>query len=132
PGGGGGVALGITAAIVYMYIAMAALALRIVGRTWREFLAAQVAGVAVGVVVAIAALSVRMSMESLGYGSGWIFPVVLATCAAALPVGIFLLPDRVRPVDLFSRLGGTLARLPRPLQGAASRILRLAPTVAVP
>jgi PST family polysaccharide transporter len=120
-----GVALGVFAAILYMYVAMASLALRIVGRGWKEFLLAQLPGVLVAALVGAAALLVRTGLERAGYASGWIFAALLATCAVAVPLAIFLLPDAVRPAGLFARFDSMLARLPSPLHNVAIRILHL-------
>ncbi len=126
-----GVAAAVTLAIVYMYVAMASLALGIVGRSWRDFLAAQAPGLAVGVMVGAAALCVRVGMELEGFGSGATFAAVLAACAASLPAAVYLLPARLRPTALLALLGPAVLRLPRPLQGAMSRVLRLAPAAPV-
>jgi hypothetical protein len=112
-------------AIAYMYVAMASLALRIVGGRWRDFLMAQLPGVLVGGLVGAAALLVRTVLERGGYASGWIFVALLATCTLALPAAVYLLPDAVRPTGLFARFGGMLARLPSPLHHVAVRILHL-------
>jgi hypothetical protein len=52
---------------------------------------------------------------------------VLAASAAAMPAGVYLLPGRARPAALFDRLAPNVARLPRPLQFATMRVLRLSP-----
>lgn len=122
-----GVAVGISLAIVYMYVAMGSLALRIVGGTWGEFLAVQAPGVALGCAVGAAALGTRVALEAMGAGNGTVFLGVLAACAAALPAGVYLLPARVRPAALFDRLAPNVGRLPRPLQFAMLRVLRLSP-----
>lgn len=127
-----GVAIGVTLAIVYMYLTMSALALRIVGLGWGDFLAAQLPGAALASVVTTAALAVRLGMERQGYGSGWIFLGVLAACVAALPAGLHLLPRRMRPAAVYDRLGGVIGRLPLPLRGAMTRILRLSSTPVAP
>ncbi|HEX8318444.1 lipopolysaccharide biosynthesis protein [Longimicrobium sp.] len=122
-----GVAVGISIGIAYMYVAMSGLALRITGGTWGEFLGVQAPGVALGAVVGAAALGVRLALEALGAGHGAVFLGVLAACAAALPAGLYLLPARVRPAALFDRLAPNVGRLPRPLQFAMVRVLRLSP-----
>jgi PST family polysaccharide transporter len=124
-----GVAIGVMIAIVYMYLAMAALALRIVGRGWGEFLFAQLPGVAVGVLVGAVALLVRTGMEAEGFHDAWIFAALLATCAVTAPAALLLLPDRMRPTPLFARFAKVFARLPRPLNDAMNRLLRLPRTV---
>ena len=58
-----GVAAGVLVGMLFMYFAMAHLSLRIVQGTWREFLAAHVAGLTLGVQVALAALAARWIME---------------------------------------------------------------------
>ena len=127
-----GVAIGVTLAIVYMYLTMARLVLRIVKLGWSDFLGAQLPGVALGGFVASAALLVRLGMERAGYGSGATFVAILAACVAALPAGLYLLPRRMRPAAVYDRLGATIGRLPLPLQGAMTRILRLSSTPVAP
>ena len=122
-----GVAVGISVAILYMYVAMSSLALRITGGTWVEFLAVQAPGVALAAAVGAAALGARLGLEQAGAGDGAVFLGVLAASAAAMPIGVYLLPARVRPSALFSRLAPSLARLPGPLQFAMLRVLRLSP-----
>jgi len=124
-----GVAAGVNLAIVYMYFAMSGLALRIVARSWTEFWIAQLPGVAVGAIVAGAALVVRLALEGLGLGSGVIFLALLAACALALPAALYLLPTRVRPADLFARVSGSFGRLPPALKHALERVLRIPVTV---
>lgn len=125
-----GVAIGVTLAIIYMYLVMSALALGIVGRSWGDFLAAQLPGAALGACVASSALAARVAMERLGYGSGVTFLAILAACLLSLPVGLYLLPDRARPAAVYDRLGAAIGRLPLPLRGAMTRILRLPAPVA--
>jgi PST family polysaccharide transporter len=122
-----GVAVGVSLAIVYMYVAMSSLALRIAEGTWGEFLAVQAPGVALAGMVGAAALAARLAMERLGAGDGAVFLAVLAASAVAMPAGVYLLPPRVRPAALFDRLAPNVARLPRPLQFAMLRVLRLSP-----
>jgi hypothetical protein len=106
---------------------MSSLALRISEGTWREFLAVQAPGVALAGMVGAAALAARLAMERLGAGDGAIFLAVLAASTLAMPAGIYLLPPRVRPAALFDRLAPNITRLPRPLQFAMLRVLRLSP-----
>jgi PST family polysaccharide transporter len=120
-----GVAAGVCVAVTFMYLSSASLALRIVGGGWREFVEAQLPGAALGALVGVAALSVRLTLEEAGVGSGGVFAGIVAGCALALPAGLYLLPHRVRPDALFQRLGSRVARLPRPLQQVVGRVLHL-------
>lgn len=122
-----GVAIGVSLAIGYMYVAMSSLALRIAGGTWRAFLAVQAPAVGLACVVGASALAARTALERAGAGHGAVFGGVLLACAASLPLGVYLLPARMRPGDLFSRLAPRVMRLPRPLQLAMVRVMRLAP-----
>lgn len=125
-----GVAAGVCVAVCFMYFATASLALRIVGGEWRDFLKAQIPGFTLGGLVGAAALLVRLMLEEAGAPSGGIFAGVLATCVIALPLGIYLLPGRARPDDLFRRLGGRVSRLPSPLKHLVERVLHLPEHVA--
>jgi PST family polysaccharide transporter len=122
-----GVAVGVSLAIVQMYVAMAALVLRLAGLRWTDFAVAQLPGVVLSLVVGGAALAVRLALEGLGLGSGAIFVGVLVACALAVPLGVYLLPHRVRPVALFARLTPAVGRLPAPLPRWMGLILRLSP-----
>ncbi len=120
-----GVAVGVSVAIVYMYVAMSALALEIVGATRREFLAAQAPGLAVAACVGAAALAVRVPLERQGGAHPVaVFAAMLLACAAALPAALYLLPPRMRPDALIARARPGVLRLPRPLRAAAGRVLR--------
>jgi PST family polysaccharide transporter len=111
-----GVAVGVTTAILFKYGAMAHLSLRISGSRWPEFLAAQAPGAVVAAFVALVALTVRWALEATGSGSLTILLGVAASCALALPVGIRLLPARIRPVALFDRLEHSARPLPARLR----------------
>jgi teichuronic acid exporter len=127
-----GVAVGVTLAIVYMYFAMAALVLRLVGRSWTEYAMVQLPGLLLGSLVGAAALAARVGLERLQLTSGWIFIGILVTCMASVPLGVYLLPPQVRPVSLFEKLGSVMDRLPVSLRQAVGRVLRLSPPRAAP
>jgi O-antigen/teichoic acid export membrane protein len=121
-----GVAVAVGGAIAFSYLAMAQLALRIVGGTWRAFAAAHLPGLLLAGAVGAATLGVRTAMERSGAGSLAIFVALAASSAAVLLPAVYLLPAPLRPVELFSRLEDTVARLPFPLRPAVARAMRLA------
>jgi PST family polysaccharide transporter len=115
--GVGGVAAGSAAAGFAMYGMMSALSLRVLGCGWRPFVAAQLPGLGVGVLVGAAALAARLGMERGGFGHGASFAAILAVCAAVAPAAIPFLPPGVLPDRLARRV-----RLPAALRGAAVRL----------
>jgi PST family polysaccharide transporter len=115
--GVGGVAAGGAAAGFAMYGMMSALSLRVLGCGWRPFVAAQLPGLGVGVLVGAAALAARLGMERGGFGHGASFAAILAVCAAVAPAAIPFLPPGVLPDRLARRV-----RLPAALRGAAVRL----------
>src|SRR5688500_1623806 len=88
----GGVAVGVAVGIFFMYLTMAQLSLRIVGGTWRDFLAAHLAGVALGLEVGAVAFAVRRTLERGEVGSPGILLAIIVACSVALPVGVYFLP----------------------------------------
>lgn len=112
----GGVAIGVATAIVYKYVAIVGLSLRIGQLTWREFLEAQASGIWLGGFVGIVALGVRWAGEAAHIGSLGIAVLIAAACAAALPIGIHLLPARLRPRTLFDHLTHSASPLPAPVR----------------
>jgi len=125
-----GVAVAVAVAVAFMYLAMAHLAGRIAGFRWRDFFAAQLPGVTVALVVASVASLVRFALERQGWGSGAILSAVIAGSALAVPLGLYLLPERVRPTELYGSLGPALSRLPAALRLPLRRVMRLSPQPA--
>lgn len=78
-----GVAAGVSAAILYMFVACGHLALRATGATWAEYFRAQRGGLFASVVTGGVALTTRWLLEAGGASSGAITLAVLA--AAAVP-----------------------------------------------
>lgn len=122
-----GVAAGVAVAVVFMFFSMAHLALNITERTWAEFFGAQVPGAVMALAVAGAAGTARVALEAQGLGSGAILLGIVAVCAATVPAALFLLPERLRPVELFRTLDPALARLPTALRLPIRRMMRLSP-----
>jgi PST family polysaccharide transporter len=120
-----GVATGVVAGMLFMYVAMAHLSLRIVHGTWREFFAAHLAGLTLGLQVGSVALVVRWISEGAGAGSLPTLMAITAACAATLPIGVYSLPRRLRPSDLFSRFGGSISSLPVAVRRPVMWVLRL-------
>ncbi len=121
----GGVALAVSAGIVAMYLAMGRLSLRIVGGTWGEFFAAHLPGAVLACQIAVIAFVVEWMMSARGVSSPWIVVAVVLACAAALPAGIYWLPRRCRPADLFARFSAPVSRLPTVVRVPVARVLRL-------
>lgn len=120
-----GVAVGVSIAIGYMYLAMAQLSLRILGQNWSSFFAAQLPGVVLAVFVGSVAVVVRVLLERQNVSSLLNFIAILVASILALPLGVYLLPASMRPVELFSKFGTVFARLPSPLRAAVHRALHL-------
>jgi teichuronic acid exporter len=127
PYGLAGVTLAVGGAILFMYLAMAQLSMRILERPWRDFARAQLPGLIVAGCVVAAGLPVRALMVATAAGDlGVAAAVGLAELAAAV-AGLYFLPPSLRPTELYGRMAGTLARLPGPLRWAFGRFLRLSP-----
>ena len=120
-----GVALGVLAGMIFMYFAMAHLSLRIVQGTWRDFFAAHLPGLTLGLQVASVALVVRWVMEKVGAGSLPTLVAITAAGAVTLPIGVYSLPGPLRPSDLFSRFGESISHLPVPVRRPLLWVLRL-------
>jgi O-antigen/teichoic acid export membrane protein len=120
-----GVAVGIAVAVVFMYFAMAQLAVQITACSWREFFAVQVPGVLVALGVAAAAGAARLGLEAQGLGSGAILAALIAVSALTVPLALYLLPERLRPVSLFRTLDSALSRLPAAVRLPVRRLMRL-------
>lgn len=122
-----GVALGVAGAIACNYAMMAQVGVSLSGCGWRGFFGAQLPGVLLGLWVAAAAGAARLLLEGRGMASEAVLAGVVLACAAAVPAGIFLMPERLRPRDLFRSLAPSLARLPAALRLPLHRVLRVAP-----
>jgi PST family polysaccharide transporter len=120
-----GVSAGVVTGMLFMYFAMAHLSLRIVQGTWREFFAAHLAGLTLGLQVGLIALVARWIMEHQGAGSLSTLLVIVVACGVGRTVGLYWLPPVLRPSDLLSRLGTSLSRLPVPLRVPLMWVLRL-------
>jgi PST family polysaccharide transporter len=122
----GGVAVGVAVGMFFMYLTMAQLSLRIVGGAWRDFLTAHLPGVALGLEVGTIAFAVRWTLERGEVGSPGILMAIIVACTATLPLGVYFLPARLRPTDLFTRFDAPISRLPASVRVTLSRVLRLA------
>jgi O-antigen/teichoic acid export membrane protein len=83
------VAAAVGTAIVYMFVATAALALRATGTTWRDYLSAQREGIVTAAVTGSIALAVRAAVEAYGASRAEIAVSVLG--AASVPWGVAVL-----------------------------------------
>lgn len=121
-----GVAWAVGIALVTMYLVVSAMALRILRLRWRPFLGAQLPGFLVAGAVAGIAFVARALLESYALRSIWIFGLLVATCAATMPIFLYFLPSRVRPTELYERFGKLSNRLPESfLRTVVQRFLRM-------
>ena len=84
-----GVSIGVAAAIGYMFVATAQLALSATATSWRTYVRAQIFALAIGAITGTVALAVRLALERQQLSSGPIAAAVLA--AAALPAALGIL-----------------------------------------
>lgn len=119
-----GAAAGVATGILYKYVAMGALTLRIGGAGWSEYLGAQAPGVVVAAFVGAVAGLVRWTCERGGMSSPEVLLAITGACALAMVAGIFLLPGRLRPEELFDRLSRAATPLPVPVRLSVRWALR--------
>jgi O-antigen/teichoic acid export membrane protein len=120
-----GVAAGVLAAMIFMYLAMAHLSLRIVDGAWREFFRAHLAGVGLGLFVGACSAALRQVLETGGASVLWVLGALVAAGPIWFALGVYLLPPALRPIDLFSRIDGSLGRLPAPVRFQLRRLMRV-------
>jgi O-antigen/teichoic acid export membrane protein len=119
-----GVAVGVDAAILYMFVATGQLALRATGMSWALYLRVQLAAVVTALVTSGVALSVRLVLEA--YRASSVVIALAVVAAAAVPWSVGLLwnlgerdfePLRGRLPGWCARLADTLRRrfAPQPL-----------------
>jgi O-antigen/teichoic acid export membrane protein len=120
----GGVAAGVSVAVIFMYVAMAQLSLRITGCGWRAFARAQAPGILVAAGVGLLAGTARLVLQAAGVGDLGVFAGILAACAIAYPFLLARLPERLRPVPLFEKLDLLIVRLPLPIRPLVARIFQ--------
>src|ERR1035437_3372364 len=121
-----GVAVAVSLAITLFYIALSSLALRLTKLTWRAFIVAQMPGMLVGLVLAVIAVALRITLERAEWSHVSVLAALVLAGAMSIPLGVYLLPARLRPTELFSRLTPSLKRLPAPLRVCAMFVLRTA------
>ena len=119
-----GAATGVATAILYKYVAMAVMTIRICGMTVREYIWAQGPGLAVATVVGMAALATRLACRLAGFGSGATLGAMFAACVLATAWGLYLLPRSLRPTQLFQRLTRAALPWPAPLRLPLGWVLR--------
>jgi O-antigen/teichoic acid export membrane protein len=120
-----GVALAVAMAILYKYVAMIGLSLRLSQTRWGEFLRAQGPGVFLAGLVGMGSLLVRWLMEAAGASHLLTFVAIAAACAAIVPLGLRFLPSGLRPVNLFDRVLRSSVPLPARLRVPLLWALRL-------
>jgi PST family polysaccharide transporter len=106
-----GVAVGVSVATLFMFIAMAHLALRITETPWHRYFGVQLGALVTAGITCAAALSVRILLEARHASSGAIALGVVA--AAAVPFGIAMLRQLGEPdfEPIRARLPRSCARL---------------------
>jgi len=114
----------VSLATALMSVAMATLALSLTGSTWRAFIVAQIPGALVGLLSTAIAVALRFTLERAEWSHLSILFVLVLAGAISIPLGIYLLPARVRPAELFSLLTPPFRRLPAPLRKGAMFVLR--------
>lgn len=119
-----GVATGIAVAILFIYVAMAELVLRLTRIGWRDFFFAQAPGLLVGTVVGSAALLVRVVLERSSASDILIFGAILTTCILALPIGMYMLPMNMQPRELFARVSTAIEWAPPVIRRSINLLLR--------
>lgn len=120
-----GVAAGDAVAMVVMSFWMGQLSIRISGCSRREFLAVQIPGWLLGLGVGFCGFAVRSGLEAWGLPTPWVLAGVTLTCAALMPIGLYLLPAHARPAELFARLGQAAGGLPPFLRNGVLSVLRV-------
>jgi PST family polysaccharide transporter len=83
-----GVAIGVSAAILYMFMATGQLALRATATPWRMYLRVQVAAIATAVFTGAVALAVRLLLEAAHLSAAAIALAVLAAAAVPWSLGM--------------------------------------------
>jgi hypothetical protein len=114
----------VSLATALMSVAMATLALSLTGSTWRAFIVAQIPGALVGLLTTGIAVTLRLTFERAEWSHLSILFTLVLGGAISIPLGIYLLPARVRPAELFSLLTPPFRRLPAPLRKGAMFVLR--------
>lgn len=109
-----GAAAGVATAILYKYVAVGTLSLRIGGVRWRQYLGAQAPGLAVALFVGTIAAAVRWTCEVGRVSMLGTLLAIVGSCAVAMVAGTYLLPDRLRPRQLFHYLAHAAGDLPIP------------------
>jgi teichuronic acid exporter len=119
------VAAGVSLAIVYMYLAMARVALRILDLRWRAFLTPQLPGLVLGCLVGAITLALRLVLQRSGIGPLGILLALVAGGVGAIPLGLYLMPPAIRPGELLRRAESSVGRCPRFLEAILRWVLHL-------
>lgn len=119
-----GVAGAVAGAVLFVYLAMAQLSLRLLPYRWKDFWSFQGQGLLVAAVVGAVALGVRWTLEGAGAGHLVIFAAIVAACSVTLPSAVYLLPASIRPDRLFDRIEEVSRRWPGPMRTWIGRFLR--------
>ena len=114
----------VTLATALMSIAMGTLALSLTGVTWSAFIIAQLPGVLIGLLSTSIVVVLRAILERAAWSHLSILLALTLAGAISLPLGMYLLPARIRPTELFSRLAAPLEKLPAVLRTSAMFVLR--------
>ncbi len=123
--GNTGVALGVTGAILYMHLAMAQLVIHVTESRWRNFFHAQLSGPLLATLVATAVMVAGAALERQGAGGLVALAGLIAACATVLPLSIYLLPEQIRPTELFRKMDTAAAWLRGAVRLPIRSVLRL-------
>jgi hypothetical protein len=83
------VALGVSLAIIHMFVMTSRLALRATGLSWTRYFRAQATAIVTGAVTGVVALSLRLSLEM--YGATHALASVVILAGATVPVAVSIL-----------------------------------------
>jgi hypothetical protein len=119
-----GAAAGVASGILFKYVAMGTLTVRLCGTQWRRYLRAQAPGFALAAFVGLTALLVRRSCEVAGASASGTLLALVGACGAGTIAGIYLLPGWLRPTELFDHLSRAAIRLPGPIRRPVRWALR--------
>jgi PST family polysaccharide transporter len=119
-----GVAIGVSAAILYMFVATGQLALRATGTPWRMYLRVQVAAILTAGATGAIALTVRLLLEASHFAAAAIALAVLAAAAVPWSLGMLWTLGEPELEPLRASLPGPGVRLIDAVRGLATSTSR--------
>ncbi|MFC1660014.1 lipopolysaccharide biosynthesis protein [Gemmatimonadota bacterium] len=125
PHGLAGVAIFVAVAILCFSVATSWLALSITGGTWGAFGLAQAPGFLVALLTGGVDVALRVVLEKIGAPSLVIFVLLVFASGLSVVLGVYLLPARVRPEDLFGHISSRPEWMPEGIHRGLRGILRV-------